>query len=129
MNDEKRDRLIKYWKDGSKDSMQLAKIVFDKRFYSHSLFCCHLALEKLLKSKVIEQIDRHPPYSHDLLYLAGLAKIDLGEKEQEFLTKMNVYQIEGRYPDEKLELQKAINKTLTESILNETEAMYKWLSK
>ena len=70
-------KLARYWRNGSRRSLRLARDVFARKYYDHAMFCGHLALEKLFKSMVVERAGRHAPHSHDLLYLAGLAKIEL----------------------------------------------------
>ncbi|MFH0740010.1 MAG: HEPN domain-containing protein [bacterium] len=124
-----KQKTIKYWRDGAKKSLELAEFVLAKKHYDHSLFCGHLALEKLLKAKVIEKTNQPAPYSHDLLYLAGLVKIDLTKEQQKFLVEANEFNIAGRYFEQKLEFHRKITKSIAQKKLAQIKESYLWLSK
>lgn len=109
--------------------MNLANDIFAKKYYRHALFCGHLALEKFLKGKIVNATDNHAPHSHDLLYLAGLAKIDLEPEQQEFLSIVNKFNIEGRYPEEKMEFYKTATPKYADEWLGKINKFYLWLSK
>jgi len=129
MEHSQRDKLVKYWVDGSKNSLRLAGDVFDSRHFDHALFCGHLALEKLFKAKVVKIINNHAPHSHDLLYLAGLSKVDLDIEQQQFLVQVNKFNIEGRYPEEKSEFYHLATKKYAGEWLEKIKKFYLWLSK
>lgn len=129
MEKSQKDRVVLHWRSGAKDTLKLAKDVLAKGHYDHALFCGHLALEKLLKSMVVEQSDSHAPRTHDLLYLAGLAKIDLDVARQKFLTEVNSFNIAGRYPEEQLEFYKRATKSMAKQWLNDISNFFLWLSK
>jgi len=122
-------KLVRYWRNGSRRSLRLARDVFARKYYDHAVFCAHLALEKLLKSMVVERAARHAPHSHDLLYLAGLAKIELDTEQQQAFAEINAFNIEGRYQEEKLEFHRRITKAHAERWLKAIEVLYLWLSK
>ena len=124
-----KSKIVEFWKEGSKKSLVLANDVLEKKHYDHALFCGHLTLEKLLKSEVVKLTEKPVPYSHDLLYLAGLAKIDLSIEQQKFLIEVNSFNIEGRYPEEKLEFYKSITKDFATKKLKEISEFYLWLLK
>lgn len=124
-----KEQVVKYWKEGAKKSLSLAKSVFRGKYYDHALFCGHLALEKLLKAIVVEFANEPSPRSHDLLYLAGLAKIDLTIEQQKILAEVNTFNIAGRYPEEKLEFYKRVNKNMAGEWLAKIGKIYLWLSK
>lgn len=90
----------------------MAHDVFAKKYYDHTLFCGHLAIEKLLRARIVDTTNGPAPHSHDLLYLAGLAKLDLTIDQQRFLTEVTGYNIEGRYQEEKLEFHKKLHEQL-----------------
>ncbi len=122
-------QTVAYWKQGAKRSLSLAHDVFAKKYYDHTLFCGHLAIEKLLKARIVDVMNGPAPHSHDLLYLAGLAKLDLTIDQQRFLTEVTGYNIEGRYPEEKLEFHKKITRAVAKNQLEAITDFYLWLSK
>jgi len=58
-----------------------------------------LSVEKTLKAVIVKITEQIPPRSHDLFYLATLAKIKFDSGYQEHLQILMKYQLEGRYPD------------------------------
>ena len=124
---ENKNKVFKYWLDGSKNSLELAGFIYKKGYYDHALFCAHLSVEKLLKAKIVEKTNNFAPHSHDLLYLAGLAGIDIDEKQQQFLVEVNAFNIEGRYPEERLEFSRKISKVMAEKYIKKIGEFYKWL--
>ncbi len=121
--------VVRYWKAGANKCLQLAHDVFVKKYYDHALFCGHLALEKLLKAKIVESTNGPAPFSHDLLYLAGLAKMEVTTEQQKQLTTINTFNIAGRYPEEKFEFHKRITKSISEQWLKTINELYVWFSK
>lgn len=45
-----KEKLIKYWVEGSDDDFETMLVMFDSKRYSWSLFIGHLMIEKLLKA-------------------------------------------------------------------------------
>jgi HEPN domain-containing protein len=129
MEKSSKGKIVQFWLKGSKESLNLANDIFAKKYYGHALFCGHLALEKFLKGKIVNITDNHAPHSHDLLYLAGLAKIDLEPEQQEFLSIVNKFNIEGRYPEEKMEFYKIATAKYAADWLEKINRFYLWLSK
>lgn len=56
-------------------------------------------MEKALKALVCARTEDLAPRSHNLLRLAELAEVPLAASHVEILSEMNVYSLEGRYPD------------------------------
>lgn len=129
MEEKQKYKVTNFWKDGSRETLKLARDVLKKGYHDHALFCAHLALEKLLKAFVIEVSNKHTPRSHDLLYLAGLAKIDMDIDQQKFLVEVNSFNIEGRYPEERLEFYHQITRKFALEQLKKIEEFYLWLLK
>jgi len=129
MNLKDKQLVIRYWKEGSEESLRIADAVYAKRYYDHALFCGHLALEKLLKAMVIEAANEPAPRTHDLVYLSGLARVDITPEQQQFLATVNDYNIEGRYPEEKLEFHRRATKQLVQKELKRIHDFYLWLSR
>ena len=82
-----------------------------------------------MKARIVDSMNGPAPHSHDLLYLAGLAKLDITIDQQRFLTEVTGYNIEGRYPEEKLEFHKKITRTVAQKQLAAITDFYLWLSK
>jgi HEPN domain-containing protein len=97
--------------------LAVAEDLYAARRYLESLFFGHLALEKLLKAKIVKAAKKDPLYSHDLVILARYAKIRLASDDLYFLARVNVYNIRARYQDYKKSLFKQADKKFTRSEL------------
>jgi HEPN domain-containing protein len=92
----------------------------------HSLFFAHLAIEKMLKAHLTRETRDVPPRIHNLVRLAKLAQLNLEPDQLEFLHEFNLYQMEGRYPDDK---PVSIDSGLTRKELHNAENILIWLKK
>ena len=119
-------KQIEYWMRGSEEDFAAAQSLFEKGHFRHSLFFAHLAIEKMLKAHVARQTEEIPPRIHNLIRLAGIAKLKLKPKKDEFLRDFNLYQLEGRYPDTQ---QASIDKALARHELLRAKEMLAWLKK
>lgn len=117
-------KQIDYWKTGSKEDIEAAKSLLQKKHYRHALYFAHLALEKMLKAFVVRQTNTQPPYIHNLVRLSILAKQELDDDQLEFLRYFDVYQLEGRYPEY---LLPAPDKKTCVQELERAERMLQWL--
>ena len=129
MKQQDKNEMIRHWREGSQKALTASGDLAEKGHYDFALFFGHLALEKLLKSKVVEIVDDFAPRSHDLLYLAGYAKINFDKTQEAQLASINVFNIEGRYAEEKLAFHKQVTKKYAQDWLETINALYVWLSK
>lgn len=91
---------INYWLSSSGDSLEAARILIQKGKCLEGLFFAHLAVEKTLKAHVVKQTQQIPPRTHNLRRLASVARLPLSDDLIDFLVKITLYQLEGRYPTE-----------------------------
>jgi HEPN domain-containing protein len=118
---------INYWTHGAAEDMDVAyDLIYKDTRTLHGLFFIHLSLEKWLKAIVCKTTNDIPPKIHDLLRLAELGNINLTSERRDFLGKMNLYNIAGRYPDEALpkpSMEKAKNE------FDQAGRLIEWLKK
>ena len=117
-------KQIEYWRTSSDEDFAAAQSLLEKGHLRHSLFFTHLAIEKMLKAHVTRQTTDIPPRMHNLVRLAKLAQLNLDPHQLEFLREFNVYQMEGRYPDDK---PVSIDLGLTRKEIMESEKILVWL--
>jgi HEPN domain-containing protein len=118
------EKQIEYWRTGSYDDLQTAKILIEKDRLVHGLFFCHLVIEKIIKAHVVKQSNDLAPRSHNLIYLSEKSNLFFNEDDEIFLGILMKYQLQGRYPD--------YNPIVPEKVkiidyLNKTEKLLKWL--
>ena len=65
-----KEKLIRYWIEGSDDDFETMLAMFNSGRYSWSLFIGHLTIEKLLKAYYVKNKSDYPPFIHNLLRLA-----------------------------------------------------------
>ena len=119
-----------HWIKTSKEDFRAAESLFEKKLYPQCLFFCHLSLEKLLKALVIKTTENHPPYIHDLQRLAEVAKLDLTKEQENILEEISIFNIAGRYTEEKIRFYKEYNKReVAKEYLQITKDLILWLKK
>jgi HEPN domain-containing protein len=92
------------------------------------LFFAHLSLEKICKAHWINCSETNiPPKTHNLLFLLSQTTLHLADEQKEFLLEINRFQIEGRYPEQILKLQKATDASFTRTKLNQAKELQIWL--
>ena len=126
----KKEEFIQYWKDSSAEDLQRANLLFRNKDYLFALFCCHLSLEKILKAHwVKDHSENFPPKIHNLVYLISNTKLNPPEPELAFLEQMNLFQLEGRYPDYKNKIAKIYDRNKCKLIMSKVNTLIKWLIK
>lgn len=120
--------IVEYWKNGSIYDLSSAEdIAVKARRFSQALFFVHLACEKALKAAVVCRTKEHAPYSHNLIFLAKKAEITLTKTQEQFLTEINEFNLECRYPDHAFKIHKKINVTIAKKYLKFVKEFTDWI--
>jgi len=117
-------KQILYWETGADEEMLNAKIMFENHRFLACLFFCHLCIEKILKAHVVKITEEHPSRTHILSSLAEKAGIDFDYEQDKFIAKLQLYQLEGRYPEMFPSDPDAIK---AKEYFEQTVNLYKWL--
>lgn len=121
---------INYWTETARRDWIAVKQLFKGKSYVNALFFSHLVLEKLLKAHwVKDNKENHPPKIHNLISLAGRISFSFSDDEKIFLSRMNDFQLEGRYPDYSRNVYRSYKQKETQSILREADRIRKCLLK
>lgn len=80
-----------------------------------------------MKGIISEKQEKLPPYTHNLVYLLGLAEIILPERLNNFVELINDKSVPMRYPEDVVVLEKQFSMKITESYLKETKEVIRWL--
>jgi len=90
---------VQYWRGlVDKDLTIAEKLIVRDSETAYGLFFVHMAIEKSIKAHVVKQTKTFPPKNHNLVALANLGKLELSREQLDFCGKINVYNIESRYP-------------------------------
>lgn len=88
-----------------------------------------MTLEKILKAIFVDRNDNKvPPKVHNLVRLAELSMIELGEDQKFYLDQITDFNIQIRYPDYKLEFYKRCNTEYTKEYFAKIKEFYAWFS-
>jgi HEPN domain-containing protein len=123
------EKEIAYWCDVAEKDLRFAGRLIareDEEEILYSLFFLHLTLEKVFKAHVVKQTKKLPPKMHNLIVLAEMGKVSLSEEQTDFCGRINLYNIEARYPNLFIPsptLQKA------KEYLEQTKELMEWLIK
>jgi HEPN domain-containing protein len=98
-----------------------------RRFYS--VFMCHLAVEKGLKALFEARLNRLPPKTHNLVYLASQSGVQPEAEIGAFIVKLGEASVPTRYPDSIEQLQKEYTSEVTKGILAQAKATLQWIKK
>lgn len=118
---------VKYWATTAAHDWKTVRHLFESRHYPEALFFGHLYLEKLLKALIVRHTGKDAPYGHKLYALAVKAELTMTEEQHAVLTRFSAYNIVTRYPDQRLELYKRLNRKFTQAELKEMEQIGKWI--
>lgn len=119
--------IVRYWIMTAEDDWRTVQNLFDKEDYVKALFFGHLYLEKLLKAIIVQRTETHAPYGHSLHTLAQKAGLTLTSDQLVLLRRVTDYNIEGRYPDWKLEFKKKCTREFCQGELKAIEDFGQWL--
>ncbi|MEK9178981.1 MAG: HEPN domain-containing protein [Patescibacteria group bacterium] len=98
------DLLKSLLSKASKD-IQTAEDLFKLKHFDWALFIWHLAIEKVLKAKILS-VGTEVIYTHKLARLAELTSMSFTVEEKEQLNEITTFNIEARYDDYKLTFYK-----------------------
>lgn len=119
----KREEEIRYWLGIAKDDLRVAGHLIDTNDRLHALFFCHLAIEKMLNALFVKVNGGSPPPIHNLPRLAAESKLNLSEGDLEFLNELLRFNIEARYPKDRIMIRKVCTRKYSEGVL---QTVRKW---
>jgi len=119
------EKHIAYWRDGAQEDFGAAEDLVRRGRYRHGLFFAHLAVEKMLKAHVTKATVGIPPKIHNLVRLGTLSALSLSQQQIDFLEDFNLYQLEGRYPEN---VKHLIQKNTTVTDMGRAKELIQWLN-
>ena len=122
-----KDKLIKYWIDGSDDDFETMIVMFDSKRFSWSLFIGHLMIEKLLKAYYVKVKSDYPPFIHNLLRLAEKADLKLTDDKKEQLVTITAFNINARYDDYKMSFKRLCTPEFTSEWIDKLQELRPWI--
>lgn len=119
---------IDYWKTTAEKDWLAVGHLYEKGDFLQSLFFAHLVLEKLLKAHwAKDNATDIPPKTHNLLVLVAQTSLAPPVEHLRLLSRVNQFQMDGRYPDYKQIMFKIASENYTQQLLHEIEQVKTWL--
>lgn len=115
------------WIQRSEYDIETAEAMLKTGRYLYVAFCCQQSVEKRLKAIIADKTGKIPPRIHNLVRLAQLADIEPSQVAAKLLRQLNLYYIEGRYPEEMSKLADQIDRDLAGRILKDAKECLSWL--
>ena len=120
---------VQNWLDSARYDLETAGHLFRAGSYIHTVFMCHLALEKVLKAKVEEITGKTPPKTHDLEYLMGLAELSPDENTEKFILGLSDVDVATRYPGDFQMMLRNFSQERAELILSKATEVFQWIER
>ena len=126
-----REDITSKWRKIAAKDIEVAELTHDNGYWLYAAFLCHQALEKTLKAYYVATHYDDPPFTHShtrLLSRCGLTD-ELTDEQLRFVTLIEPMYIEARYPEQKLDAAKMLNKDASLYILQSTKELIQWIEK
>ena len=120
-----REDIVQKWLDHVHEDISAAEWLFQGGHWLYVGFLCHQAMEKALKAYYAANNDDDPPYTHShtrLLNVCGLID-ELTDAQLRFVALMEPMYIEARYPEQKAETARMLNKEACQHIIETTKEL------
>ncbi len=105
----KNEEIVSHWFASAQEDKNAASAMFDSGHYHWCLFLWHLTLEKLFKA-VLTKNDAEIPFTHNLILLAKVIKLNYSSAGEKELKEINTFNLEARYDDYKQSFYKKATK-------------------
>lgn len=116
------------WLIQSDYDFNTAKDMFKAGRYIYTVYMCHLAIEKALKSLVSLATKEAPPRTHNLIQLAKLGSANLNKEQIQFIAEINTASITTRYPEELVKSLTTFNRDIATEYLKKSEDVIKCIA-
>ena len=118
---------VERWTEQARYDIDTADAMQRSGRYLYVLFCCQQAVEKTIKAIIAKRTNEFPPRIHNLVRLAEVAALELGDERAQLLRELSSYYIQTRYPEEIPALAAKISETQSRQTLEQTEETIQWL--
>ncbi|MBI2437049.1 MAG: HEPN domain-containing protein [Candidatus Magasanikbacteria bacterium] len=118
------NKLTRYWIESTEENYKTMLSLYHSRRYDACLFFGHLILEKTLKIFIMKHSGKMAPRIHDLVRLVKATDIEITQDDLLFLSEVNDFQMEGRYPETKYQFYKKCTKNFTQPQYERIQKIY-----
>lgn len=116
--------ITKQWLNSAERDLGDALVLFRNKSYKNCVLHCHQAIEKVLKSIIVEK-NYNLVRTHDLISLVNDAKLELPKDILDFIDALNPHYLPAKYPD--ITFKFNYDRIKVKIMLNKTKEVFKWL--
>lgn len=129
MDSARRNRVLDpaEWVEYSDRDMEAARVLHDARHSAPVVFFLQQAIEKRLKALLVAQTGVEPPRVHNLLHLAEMLDLELGQATEQLLFDLSHLYITTRYPGFQLPEDMFHDPEQMDDLFRRTEEVLAWL--
>lgn len=120
-------KIKKHWIDSSDKDFNTMLNLFNSKDYHWSLFIGHIVIERLLKAYYVQKQKDHAPFTHDLLRLSELAKLEIDDEKADWLDTITTFNINARYDSYYQEFFKKCTAEYTGLWINRIKDLREWI--
>lgn len=121
------EKILEYWTRSAEIDYEVMHSLYDKKYYSWSLFIGHLVIEKLSKAYYTKVRKKDAPKIHDIRRIFELAGYDVPNNLIAKLDAITKFNINGRYSSYKNDFYKKCSKDFADKWVNEIKEIRKWI--
>ena len=113
------------WLTQAQEHFDDAIYLFNGSRYSLAVYCCHQALEKILKAVIVEKLNQVPSKSHNLDALARESQLEIPSDWYTDLAEITRFFWRVRYPD--LQQVSLSSKEKVQPTIDKTKEVFVWI--
>lgn len=117
------------WLRQADDDLKSAEVLLKGARYIHSVFFCHLAVEKSLKAIYARKFKKEPPRTHNLTFLLSLIEIEPPMYMQLLVDRLATASVPTRYPEDLRQMSVKYTKSAAADILEKSKEVSLWTRK
>lgn len=120
-------KVVAHWTESAERDYITMIHLFETKDYSWSLFLGHIVIEKVLKARVVENQEKHAPFTHDLTKLAMLSGLNFTEEQFDWLDTITTFNLNARYDSYKQAFYEKCTPEFSEYWTSKIKSLYKWI--
>ena len=117
-------KIIDEWLKIAEYDLKTAEAMLETGRYLYVAFMCQQSIEKVLKAIYAQKKNTLPPRTHNLLYLVDVLALVICESDKVFLSELNQFYLESRYPDKQGDLAKELDQKKAQIFLDRTKEVF-----
>ena len=120
-------KIADHWLSDSDKDYDTMLHLYHSKDYSWSLFIGHIVLEKLLKSVIVKVTKDHAPFTHELVKLSALTKLEFSEEQLDWLDTITAFNLNARYDNYKQAFTRKCTLEFTKDWIEKIKLLRTWI--